>query len=122
MEWPGVLRSKGFFWISSRPDYVGEVSQAGAFVRHQGIGRWWVSIPEDKWPKSKNFNLMLKKYWSKAFGDRRQEIVFIGLKNEMNENKIREMLDACLIKDYLDSPKDYQKLADPFPLWFHKVA
>ncbi len=121
-EWPGVLRSKGFFWISSRPDYVGEVSQAGAFVRHQGIGRWWVSVPEDKWPKGKNFDLMLKKYWSKAFGDRRQEIVFIGLKNEMNENKIREMLDACLIKDYSDSPKKYQKSADPFPLWFKKVA
>ena len=65
---------------------------------------------------------MLKKYWSKALGDRRQEIVFIGLKNEMNENKIREMLDACLIKDYSDSPKKYQKTADPFPLWFQKVA
>ena len=38
-EWPGVIRAKGFFWISSRPNFVGEVSQAGAFVRHQGIGK-----------------------------------------------------------------------------------
>ena len=39
--WPGIVRAKDFFWISSRPDFVGEVSQAGAFVFHQGIGRWW---------------------------------------------------------------------------------
>ena len=45
-EWPGIVRAKGFFWISSRPDFVGEISQAGAFVRHKGIGRWWVSIPK----------------------------------------------------------------------------
>ncbi len=32
-------KSKRFFWISSRPDFVGEVSQAGTFVRHQGIGK-----------------------------------------------------------------------------------
>ncbi len=38
-EWAGVVRAKGFFWISTRPDFVGEVSQAGAIVRHQGVGR-----------------------------------------------------------------------------------
>ena len=39
-EWPGVIRAKGFFWLSTRPDYIGEVSQAGSIVRHQGIGVW----------------------------------------------------------------------------------
>ena len=47
-ELPGVILAKGFFWLSSRPDFVGEVSQAGAFVRHQGIGRWWASIPKER--------------------------------------------------------------------------
>ena len=37
-EWPGVVRSKGFFWISTRPEFVGELSQAGPLVRHQGMG------------------------------------------------------------------------------------
>ena len=46
-EWPGVIRAKGFFWISSRPNFVGEVSQAGAFVRHQGIGKWWAAVNEE---------------------------------------------------------------------------
>ena len=121
-EWPGIIRSKGFFWISSRPDFVGEVSQAGAFVRHQGIGRWWTSVPKERWPKDDVFDQMFKKYWNKDFGDRRQEIVFIGLKSEMNEKKIREQLDNCLIKDYLSSPEVFQKKPDPFPVWFKKVA
>ena len=49
-EWYGVLRSKGFLDID-RPDFVGEVS-AGAFVRHQGIGRWWATVPEDKYKRN----------------------------------------------------------------------
>ena len=121
-EWPGVIRSKGFFWISSRPEFIGEVSQAGAFVRHQGIGRWWTTVPKDRWPEGPDFDALMDKYWNKDFGDRRQEIVFIGLKSEMDEKNIRERLDACLIKNYLEDPNSYHKALDPFPVWFQKVA
>ena len=48
-QWPGVIRAKGFFWLSTRPDYIGEVSQAGSLV-HQGIGVWWSSIDKKEWP------------------------------------------------------------------------
>ena len=119
-EWPGVLRAKGFFWISSRPDFVGEVSQAGAFVRHQAVGRWWAAIPKTQWLEGPDFDQMIKEHWSKDFGDRRQEIVFIGLKNEMDKQKICQRLDACLIKDYLSAPERYQKTEDPFPEWFQQ--
>ena len=121
-EWPGVVRAKGFFWLSSRPDFVGEVSQAGAFVRHQGIGRWWVAIPRVQWPNGEDFDAILRQYWTKDYGDRRQEIVFIGLKNQMDEAALRERLDTCLIKDYLGAEDDYQKLQDPFPQWFQEAA
>ena len=117
-EWPGIVRTKGFFWIASRPDFIGEVSQAGAFVRHQGIGRWWASIPQESWPEDSDFTQAIKQYWNEAFGDRRQEIVFIGLSSEMDEQKIRERLDDCLIEDYLSAPNIYQKAEDPFPAWF----
>ncbi len=119
-EWPGVVRAKGFFWISSRPDFVGEVSQAGAFVRHQGIGQWWAAVPKEDWPEGDDFAQAVEQHWSKDFGDRRQEIVFIGLSAEMNEEKIRGQLDACLIKDYLSAPDLYQKMQDPFPAWFQE--
>ena len=117
-EWPGVIRAKGFFWLSSRPDFVGEVSQAGAFVRHQGIGRWWASIPKERWPDPVAVEEVTRKYWTSEYGDRRQEIVFIGLKDQMNEDNIRNTLDACLVNEYLSSPEVFQKLEDPFPKWF----
>lgn len=97
-EWPGIIRAKGFFWISSRPNFVGEVSQAGAFVRHQGIGKWWAAVNEEQWPDDKSFRLNINKIWAKGYGDRRQEIVFIGLKNEMNESLIKNKLDGFLLK------------------------
>ena len=121
-EWPGVVRAKGFFWIASRPDFVGEVSQAGAFVRHQGIGRWWAAIPQERWPQGANFEEVINQYWSKDYGDRRQEIVFIGLKDQMDEDAIRKRLDDCLVKNYLDMPEFFKKLQDPFPEWFKQAA
>ena len=120
-EWPGVVRAKGFFWLSTRPEYVGEVSQAGAFVRNQGIGRWWAAIPKNNWPLSEEFEEMIAQNWDKDYGDRRQEIVFIGLKNEMDEAAIRKRLDECLVKNYLNAPELCQNLKDPFPQWFKQV-
>ena len=118
-EWPGVIRAKGFFWISSRPNFVGEVSQAGAFVRHQGIGKWWAAVNEEQWPDDKSFRLNINKIWAKGYGDRRQEIVFIGLKNEMNESSIKNKLDSFLIKDYSINLANTLKYKDPFPEWFN---
>ena len=121
-EWPGVVRAKGFFWLSSRPDFVGEVSQAGAFVRHQGIGRWWAAIPKDRWPEGADFGEVMNQYWIKDYGDRRQEIVFIGLKDQMDKDAIRRKLDGCLVKNYLTAPEFFQRLKDPFPQWFKEVS
>lgn len=121
-EWPGVVRAKGFFWLCSRPDFVGEVSQAGAFVRHQGIGRWWASIPKSNWPDGGDFEDVIKKHWTDGYGDRRQEIVFIGLSSEMDEQAIRKKLDECLVSDYLEAPEVFETFKDPFPQWFKEAA
>ena len=121
-EWPGVVRAKGFFWLATRPDFVGEVSQAGAFVRHQGIGRWWVAVPEERWPESKEFRDAINNYWTEDYGDRRQEIVFIGIKNQMDEIAMKKELDKLLVKHYLASPEICRKLSDPFPQWFTKES
>ena len=121
-EWPGVVRAKGFFWLATRPDFVGEMSQAGAFVRHQGIGRWWASVPQERWPEGNDFDRVLKNYWDDEFGDRRQELVFIGLSSEMNEWEIRARLDGCLAENYLADPDHYRQVEDPFPVWFKQAS
>ena len=117
-EWPGVLRSKGFFWLSSRPDLVGEVSQAGSVVHHKGLGKWWAAIPKEQWPDETTFDEMIDKYWDKKFGDRRQEIVFIGLNGFMDEKEITKQLDNCLLDSYKLGCDSLKLIEDPFPNWF----
>ena len=114
-EWPGVIRAKDFFWLSTRPNYIGEVSQAGSLIRHQGLGAWWSSIDKSQWPDTPDFNEMMNKYWDEKSGDKRQEIVFIGLKDQMDGKAMRAKLDSCLVKDYWDDPIVFQQLNDPFP-------
>ena len=48
--WPNVIRAKGFFWIATRPQWCGEVSMAGALVRHGAAGFWWAAVPKKHWP------------------------------------------------------------------------
>ncbi|MEC8064370.1 MAG: zinc metallochaperone GTPase ZigA [Pseudomonadota bacterium] len=119
-SWPGIVRAKGFFWLSTRPEFVGEISQAGALVRHQGIGNWWTAVPKERWPQEQEALKIIEKNWDDHYGDRRQEIVFIGLSSEMDKMKICQQLDACLVKDFLNDPNRYQQLDDPFPVWFEE--
>ena len=121
-EWPGVVRAKGFFWLASRPEFVGEVSQAGAFVRHQGIGRWWASVPKARWPEGADFEKVMDNYWDEAFGDRRQEIVFIGLASEMSQQAITARLNACLVEDFSLNSESTEAYRDPFPTWFQQAS
>ncbi|WP_026620377.1 G3E family GTPase (plasmid) [Ensifer sp. WSM1721] len=119
--WPGVVRAKGFFWLATRPHYVGEISQAGALVRTGKMGLWWSSVPREQWPQDPGFLQMLKPYLDPVWGDRRQEIVFIGA-DPMDEAQIRAELDACLIASPAFRPDLWRKLPDPFPSWNSRAA
>lgn len=121
-ECPGVVRTKGFFWMTTRPDFVGEVSQAGALVRHQGIGNWWTAVPKEKWPDDAELRDAIQKNWDAKYGDRKQEIVFIGLSSDMDEQAIRARLDSCLVTDYVFDSRLYKDSQDPFPKWFEGDA
>jgi len=114
-EWPNVLRCKGHFRIATRPGWIAEVSQAGALVRHQGLGSWWAAVPRERWPDSDAFQAMIHQQWDEEWGDRRNELVFIGI--DMDEAAIREELDACLLETHSFTPNDWEGLTDPFPQW-----
>jgi G3E family GTPase len=114
--WPGVIRAKGHFWIATRPQWLGELSQAGAIVRTEGLGFWWANVPADRWPDDPFWRKSLKKNWNELYGDRRQEIVFIG--TGMDEEAIKARLDACLVSGKPGMHvKEWAALADPFPRW-----
>lgn len=91
---PGVLRAKGHFWIGSRPDLVMGYSLAGALVEIRPLGRWWAATPQGEWPADAVARRRIRSHWQAPFGDRRQELVFIG--TALDREAISARLDACL--------------------------
>jgi G3E family GTPase len=102
----GVLRSKGHFWLSNRPDQVGEMSQAGKYTTTELIGKWWSAVPKNRWPDDQEFIAQIKKNWDPSFGDRRNEIVFIG--SQMNQAEIINRLNDCLVEEDEFLPEAWQ--------------
>ncbi len=92
-----VIRSKGLFWIASRPEQALIWGQAGGSLRTDSAGVWWSSMPFQKRAQYLAFlenQEQIEAEWDKTFGDRKNEIVFIG--QAMDEERMREDLDACL--------------------------
>ncbi len=121
--WPGIVRSKGFFWLATRPDWVGELSQAGAVVQTTGIGFWWAAVPRQDWPDDEASIAKVLSRWDETYADRKQELVFIGL--DFDEEDIRARLDACLVPEQAAGPFDgaaWKARPDPFPQWGRKSA
>ena len=113
---PGVIRAKGHFWMASRPDWVAEFSLAGALSSVTPLGTWWASIPEERWPDHQQAQDYLRAHWLEPFGDRRQELVFIG--SGIDWPTLKSRLDACLVKDATwDKIENYANTDDPFPIW-----
>ena len=114
---PGVIRAKGHFWLASRPDMVAEFSLAGALGTVTPLGTWWAAVPRDRWPDHQAARDYAARHWVAPWGDRRQELVFIG--SGMDEAGLRAALDACLIRDdgAAGLPPQWRDLPDPFPAW-----
>lgn len=117
-DFSGVVRAKGHFWLATRPEWVGELSIAGAVCRTEALGYWWALVPRERWPDSDEWREMLSRRWHAIWGDRRQELVFIGI--GMDETAIRSALDSCLLGESNPlrfRPEKYKDLPDPFPVW-----
>ena len=115
----GRRPSKGYFWLASRNDAVGEWSQAGAISRHGRAGSWWAAVPKKSWPQDPALQAMIESRWDERFGDRQQELVLIG--TGMNEASLRASFDACLLNDHelSGSQAQWRAFSDPFPEWSH---
>lgn len=114
-EWPGVIRSKGVFWLATRLKFAGFWSQAGAISRHECAGNFWAAVPRAQWPEDRAH---IERVWKGANGDCRQEIVLIG--QNMDCDALTEMLDHCLLTEEEIATNEmrwHKTFADPFPKW-----
>ena len=112
-----LIRSKGYFWLATRPQFAGTWNQAGGIAHHGFAGMFWKAIPESRWPQEKESLAYIKEKWVEPFGDMRQELVFIG--QGLDQEKITKLLDDCLLSesDLLLGKNHWAKFPDPFPDW-----
>jgi G3E family GTPase len=113
---PDVIRSKGLFWLASRPDLAGEWSTAGGIVHVGPAGAWWAALPPDEWPTDPEaIAEIAARVHGGPWGDRRQELVFIG--TDLDEAALSARLDACLLTD-AELQRPWDELCDPWPRWY----
>ncbi len=113
--WQGVVRSKGYFWLASRPTHAASWSQAGSICRHGMAGLWWAAVPPEQWPDDPESVARIRAQWALETGDARQELVLIG--TQMDETALRRDFDACLLSDteMAQGPAAWMQYDDPFP-------
>lgn len=115
--WDGVVRAGGFFWIASRPDWVGELSQAGAARRYRAVSSWWAATLEGRNIDKTQIEQLLDIEWDPTHGDRRQELAFVGI--HFDPDDLRRRLEACLLtaRELHAGREMWQAFEDPFPPW-----
>lgn len=117
-NWPaGIIRSKGLFWIASRPDEALNWSQAGGSVRAEGAGVWWSSMTFNErinYPSFVENRKEIENRWDKRFGDRQNELVIIG--QELEKDQIISELETCLCNENeIVRMENKGQFNDPFP-------
>ena len=116
-----LIRSKGYFWLASRPEFAGQWSQAGGIARYGYAGMFWKAVAKENWPEDEDYLMTIENQWVEPFGDMRQELVFIG--QGLDKGSMTQALDECLLseEEILRGKEYWETLNDPFPAW-EKIA
>jgi G3E family GTPase len=121
-----VIRAKGYIWLATNMYMCGMLNIVGDIKTLEPKTIWWSAIRKSKWGENqKEIDLVedaIKSVWSGEYGDRRIELVFIGM--TMDKESIIKELDACLISDQefeLGDEKWKEMFNDPFLEWKEAV-
>ena len=118
-KWPSnVIRSKGIFWMASRPNLALLWSQAGGSSKAEVYGKWWASVSWAERAKSDAYmenQDHIQRKWNKTWGDRLNELVIIG--QNMDKENVRQQLEACLLnEDEIHYYNSGRKFVDTWPI------
>ena len=118
-NWPaGIIRSKGLFWIASRPGDALNWSQAGGSLRAEGAGVWWASMPLSQRVRYQAYidnRESIESRWGR-FGDRTNELVIIG--QDLDQELIVSEMTQCLCTAAeIIHMEGKRKFKDPFPVF-----
>ncbi len=123
-SWPGVVRAKGFFWLATRPEWVGELSQAGAFVRNEAIGYWWAAVPKDNWPDDDDLIARINKGWHRLWVTAARSWSSSARATWTRRRSSRRSTPACSScrPRARSRPRAGPRSPDPFPEWRRDAA
>jgi G3E family GTPase len=112
-----LSRSKGCFWLATRPAHIGSWNQAGGIARCGVGGIFWRAVPKDQWPQDPATREAILKQWEEPFGDMRQELVFIG--QGLDRDQVYQQLNDCLLseEELFAGKEHWLSLPDPFQAW-----
>jgi G3E family GTPase len=111
----GVIRSKGFLWLATRPDWAGVWSSAGVVSGLEPGGLWLASADDSEWPEDIDLD-DVEAVWEEPWGDRRQELVIIGA--NLADDLLEQLDQSCLTDAEMDlGPQGWAEFDDPFPAW-----
>jgi len=113
---PGLVRAKGFFWKATNFDEVWSLQLTGLWIDVGRVGRWWAAEPPDEWGVDDAERAEIEKEFEGEYGDRRQELVFIGTFTEEKSAELKQLLTACLLTDdeLARGPSGWKRWVDPF--------
>jgi len=119
-QYGNLLRSKGYFWLATRFDQAGTWSQAGGIMHHGFGGLFWAAVDPAEWPADSDHRQAITSRLESPYGDRRQEIVFIG--QQLDIQAATAGLDACLLTaaEVSLGPDAWRAYQDPFPQWMRE--
>jgi G3E family GTPase len=116
-----LIRSKGYFWLATRPEFAGHWSQAGGIAHYGFAGMFWKAVAKENWPEDQEYLDSISETWVEPFGDMRQELVFIG--QGLDQAAMIKALDESLLTEdeVLKGKQYWVTLKDPFPAWENNV-
>lgn len=115
--WPGVIRAKGLFWLATRMELAGFVSQAGVLRDTRAFGFFWSAVDEAEWPEDEVARAEIRAQQQGPYGDRRTELVLIG--RGLDTQALSDLFEAALLTgaEFAAGPRAWANLEDPFPSW-----
>jgi G3E family GTPase len=116
-SWPGVIRAKGLFWLATRMELAGFVSQAGVLRDTRAFGFFWSAVDEAEWPDDETARAEIRAQQHGPYGDRRTELVLIG--RGLDKPALSALFEAALLTEaeFGAGPEAWARLDDPFPGW-----
>lgn len=116
-SFPSILRAKGFLWLASHHNDLILFSIAGTTMTFEPQANWLAAGQQDE-EHDEETRKYIGKVWEPEYGDRRQEIVFIGM--EIDRAGMEAQLNAALLNDeeMAGGSEAWKNLPDPFAEMF----